>query len=347
MILLVSPLPPPEGGIAIWTKQYLKYCENNSIDVSIVNIALKGKRGNKINSDRNILDEVKRTLYIITDLKKKLKSCNPRYVHINTACAKWGFFRDAMCVSIAKRRGVKVIFHYRCTVQDKLGQSKLRNIIFRKITAKADVVLTLNKISEDFVKGSIPSLNVVTVPNFISADNINHEFIVSDKIEQILYVGHVQYDKGVREIFKAAESFPDKKFILAGPVADEVKSLVCPDNVKLIGRLDHSEVQKLLCKSDVFLFPSYTEGFSNALVEAMACGLPVIASDVGANKDMIENHGGIIISEKSHDEIITALKKIENYDLRCSMSLWNQKKVFDKYRVEIVMKRLLEIYNNI
>ena len=347
MILLVSPLPPPEGGIAIWTKQYLKYCEENDIDVSIVNIALTGRRSNKINSGRSILDEIKRTFFIINDLKKKLKSIKPEYVHINTACAKWGYFRDALCVSIAKRSGAKVIFHYRCTIQDKLGHSRIKRNLFSKTTAKADVVLTLNKLSENFVKEHVPSANVITVPNFIAVDSKCDKFEVADKIERVLYVGHVQFDKGVREIFKAAESFPDIDFTLAGPVAEEVKQVKCPDNVKLIGRIEHSEVHGLMKNSDVFLFPSYTEGFSNAMVEAMACGLPIIASDVGANKDMIESHGGIIVSAESYDEIIVALNRIKDFDLRCGLSLGNQNKVYEKYRVGTVMKLLFEIYDKL
>ena len=58
------------------------------------------------------------------------------------------------------------------------------------------------------------------------------------------------------------------------------------------------KLQKYLDKADVFLFPSYTEGFSISLTEAMASGLPCIASDVGANQDMLENHGGILIKTK-------------------------------------------------
>lgn len=347
MILLVSPLPPPEGGIAIWTKQYLEYCKKNNIDVSIVNIALTGKRSNRINAGRSLFDEVKRTLYIIRELKSKLKTCKPEYVHINTACAKWGYLRDALCVNIAEKSGAKVIFHYRCTIKDKLDRSRFRNRLFVKTTAKADLVMTLNTVSENFVKNNVPASEVITVPNFISVDENIKEFFVSDKVKQILYVGHVQFDKGIREMFDAAKSFPDIKFVLAGPVAKEVELLNCPSNVKLLGRVEHSNVKGLMQESDVFLFPSYTEGFSNALVEAMACGMPVIATDVGANKDMIEDSGGIIVSAGSSGDIVNAINKINDYSLRYSMSQWNRKKVFDKYRVETVMEQLLELYDGI
>lgn len=347
MILLVSPLPPPEGGIAIWTKQYIEYCKNNNIDFSIVNIALTGKRSNKINDKRSITDEIKRTFSIVSDLKSKLRLHKPQYVHINSSCAKFGLIRDTICVRIAKKAGSKVILHFRCNVQDKLGEGIFRKKLFLKISKSADVILTLNSPSENFVKSNLPSARVITVPNFISIEEKPFNRIINTDVKTILYVGHVQFDKGAREIFRTAESFPDKTFLLAGPVAKEVSFLDCPDNVKLLNRVEHSEVYRLMNEADVFLFPSYTEGFSNALVEAMASGLPVIATDVGANKDMIEDKGGFIVPAESSYHIITALKEIQNYHLRDSMSRWNYKKVFENYKTEIVMQKLLDIYDNI
>ncbi len=346
-ILLVSPLPPPEGGIAIWTTQYLNYCKKNNIDVSIVNIAVTGKRSKKINDKRSVTDEIKRTLSIVSDLKKKLKSFRPEYVHINSACAKFGLIRDAACVFLAKRFNVKIILHFRCTVQDKLGDGKLRNNLFRKMVSKADLVLTLNTLSEKFVKNSVNSVQVVTVPNFIGVTEKLDTFNISDSVKNVIYVGHVQFDKGVREIFKTAEAFPSKHFILAGPVSKEVENLKHTENVELLGRVEHSKVLNLMRSSDVFLFPSYTEGFSNALVEAMLCGLPIIASEVGANADMLENKGGYLVPAENYKEIITAVNMIEDKSIRQNMSLWNQKKVFDKYRVDIVMEQLLSIYSQI
>ncbi len=347
MVLLVSPLPPPEGGIAIWTKQYLKYCSENKIDVDLVNIALTGRRSEKINDKRSILDEVKRTFSIVSDLRKKLRKPNPECVHINSSCAKFGLIRDMICVSVAKKHSSKVVLHFRCNIKDKLGNGSFRKKLFNKIVKKSDVILTLNSFSENFVKENVPDAKVITVPNFITVNDNLSKHNISDKVNNILYVGHVQFDKGAREIFSAASSFPDKTFIMAGPVAVEVQELNCPDNVKLLGRVEHSRVESLMKDADLFLFPSYTEGFSNALVEAMAYGLPAIATNVGANGDMIEDKGGILVSAESVDEIIDALNRIEDADLRNSMSEWSRNKVLNEYRIEIVMKRLFDIYHSL
>lgn len=346
-ILLVSPLPPPEGGIAIWTKQYLSYCEENKIDVSVVDIALIGKRCKRINDKRSIFDEIKRTVNIVSDLRHKLKDFKPKYVHINSSCAKWGIFRDKLCVSVAKKFGVKVILHFRCTVPDRLGHDKIRYKAFIKMSQKADLLITLNRISESFVKKNVLFAKVKTIPNFIKLDRSFPKHTISPEIKNVLYAGHVQFDKGAGEIFEAAKAFPDKEFILAGPVSDEINISNAPSNVKLLGRVEHSTVHTLMESADLFLFPSYTEGFSNALVEAMSHGLPIIASDVGANRDMIEAGGGRIISPRSFEDIVRALRDLEDQATRESASRWNQNKVFNEYRIEIVMKQLFEAYKSI
>lgn len=346
-ILLVSPLPPPEGGIAIWTKQYIEYCKKIGIDAAVVNIALTGRRSEKINSSRSVFDEIKRTVNIIRDLKHQLKTFKPECVHINSSCAKWGLFRDYICASIVKYNGVRLVLHYRCTIPDRLGSSSINIKTFVKMSKKADLILTLNKVSENYVCSHIANPKVKTIANFIKLNGELLPHNISPKINTLLYVGHVQLDKGAKEIIETACHFSDKTFILAGPVSNEVLSLKCPSNVRLLGRVEHEEIHNLINISDVFLFPSYTEGFSNALVEAMAGGLPAVASDVGANRDMIEEKGGVIVAPKSTSDIINAIDYLEDEQIRRETSLWNQNKVFNNYRIDTVMKLLFDCYSSL
>src|SRR5690554_3015250 len=93
-ILLLSPLPPPAGGIASWTQQYLNWSEKNNLNVEIVNTAIIGKRAEKINQKTKIVDEIKRTKDIIKDLKTKINTFKPQIIHLNTPCGKLGIIRD-------------------------------------------------------------------------------------------------------------------------------------------------------------------------------------------------------------------------------------------------------------
>ena len=76
-------------------------------------------------------------------------------------------------------------------------------------------------------------------------------------------------------------------------------------NVFLVGVLNRSEVMREMSEADVFVFLSkyIGEGFSNALAEAMASGLPCLVSDWAANADMIENKGGIVVESNDVNEI--------------------------------------------
>lgn len=187
--------------------------------------------------------------------------------------------------------------------------------------------------------------NVKKVPNFIDADYVKKEpKFIRDNIKQVLFTGHVMETKGFRELLEAAKQFPDISFVLAGQIPDETVVDNIPENVQMLGSVSHDRVIELLDESDVFLFPSYTEGFSNSLVEAMARGVPAIATDVGANRDMLEDKGGIVIPAKNAEAVISALREIEDRDVRVAMSEWSIKKVKSSYLINPVIEKLRNIY---
>ena len=144
-----------------------------------------------------------------------------------------------------------------------------------------------------------------------------------------------------------AKDMPHITFNLIGPIEEEIKKCQKSDNVVLRGEILHENIAEELEKADVFLFPSYTEGFSMALLEAMNIGLPVIATDVGANSDMIENKGGILVSSQNSQQIVEAINALNPESIRERMSNWNQQKVKKYYTIDKVMKRLDDIYKEL
>lgn len=341
-ILLVSALPPPAGGIAVWTERYLAYCRDKSIDVGLVNIALNGTRKDKINNKTRPLDEISRTRRIINDMRKKLGEVNPSVVHMNTSCGSFGIFRDLICVRAANKRHIPVVLHFHCNVESMV-RGKARTWALRQMTSMASQVLVLNRASQKYVTPFAQKAPIV-VPNFINSDFIAESHEIRDTIEEIVFVGHVQETKGSRELLKAAERFPKVHFVLIGPVADGISSLPCPPNVSMIGQKSTDEVRQYLLNADLFLFPSYTEGFSLSLMEAMATGLPAIVTDVGANQDMIENQGGIVIPARDSDAIVAAIENLQAQEVRSKMSAWSINKVRKNYLVENIMVRLITLY---
>ncbi len=342
-VLMVSPLPPPSGGIATWTQRYNQYCDQHGISVSIVNTAVLGKRAEKLTQRRSLFSEVKRTLGIVIDLLRELSKYKPDVVHINTNCNKLGIHRDTLCAWLVKRRKVALVVHCRCNIQDQLGDNVLAQRAFKRIVQLADVVLTLNTPSHEYVQNIFEGKSRI-VPNFIEADRILPCKNISPVIRQVVFVGHVQDSKGAIEIIELAKLFPEVCFRLVGPVAKEVVDVQRSGNVCLLGEVEYQKVLACLDEADIFLFPTHTEGFANALLEAMARGLPIITTDVGANRDMLQDQGGIFVPVGVVDALADAINTIADLDIRKAMSQWNIARVKGKYTIDKVMQEFLNIY---
>ena len=101
-----------------------------------------------------------------------------------------------------------------------------------------------------------------------------------------------------------------------------------------------------MLQADFFVFPTLIEGFQNVILEAMARGLPVVATGVGAITNMIEDHGGIIVEVGDVNGFVAAIEKLEDNSELCErMSSWNRSKVNSLYTEEKVMDILFQKYN--
>lgn len=345
-VLLISPLPPPAGGIATWTKQYLTWTSKNCINTEIINIALTGKRAKKINDSIRLLDEYDRTKEIIKELKLKLLEFKPDIVHLNSSCSKFGIIRDYIISKIVRKKNIKLLVNYRCNIEDQVSTGLIQNFFLKKIANLANINLVLNINSKEYLYSRF-TIESSIISNFIDEDFVlKNNKSINEKIEVISFVGHIQKAKGIIEIIDAAKKYPDIIFKLAGPISDEINKMKVSSNVQFMGQINKNEVKNLLDKSDAFIFPSYSEGFANAILEAMSMGLPIITTAVGANKEMIETSGGYIINVGDSDSLIKAIDDLKNPRIRYDMSIWNVNKVLHDYTTDKIMKKLIHIYIN-
>ena len=341
-ILLLGPLPPPTGGIASWTCRYRKYCKKERISLRIVNTAIQGKRAYGPINKRYYFSEIKRTISIISRLNREIKKYKPSVIHLNTSCSLLGMIRDTLCIISVFRRA-PVILHCRCNVADQLRGNRISIKIFSFMVRKSSKVIVLNSDSKNVVE-KLQGGKSVLIPNFIDDEYVCESHAVKDRIERVIYVGHIEKAKGIVQIAEAASLLPDIEFVALGSIREDLSNIQIPSNLHMVGTVPYDKVNGYLIDSDVFLLPSLSEGFSNALLEAMATGLPIIASDVGANYDMIENNGGVILSEISGKCIAEAISLIGSKEERIKMSNWNIKKTRRKYVISRVMNRYLSLY---
>ena len=347
-LLLVSPkTEQSKGGIAVWTDAFLDNCSKYDIDYDLLNIATIGTRAKQGNSKRNFRDEFVRAKKIFQNLRIMLQSKSYDVAHINTSCGTFGLIRDYLTIRKIKKKQpfCKTILHFHCDIQVQCS-SKISLLFLSEILKVADECLVLNKLNQDFLCNCYGVLSQV-VPNFIDEAMVRKsEKTISPQIKEALFVGYVRPEKGIRELYEVAKEFPQITFRLIGEVHGEVMTWQKPNNVVLCGKKNHADILSEMDHADVFVFLSHSEGFSIALLEAMARGLPCVATDVGANYEMIENRGGRIVNVGDVSTAVTYLRNMDPQKTREAMAQWNLQKVKGYYTSDISMKCLKQTYSN-
>ena len=341
-VLLVSvKSADAKGGIAVWTEHYLRDCKNMGIECDLVNTAVLGKNVKQTTLKRNFLEELNRTRGIMKQLNHCLSNNDYELAHLNTCIGLFGIIRDYYIAKKISRKGIPIVLHFHCDIPNWVNSFLVR-MYLKKILRITSVNLVLCDSSYEFLKAR--HISSVKIANFVEENLIVSHKEIRAELCKVCYVGRISTQKGANEIFEVAKQKPNITFNLIGDISDEIKGKIIPSNVNCCGAMSHEEVIAMLDDADVFLFPSHSEGFSLALAEAMSRGLPCIATDVGANRDMLEDKGGYIVSVGDINAIVDALAQMINLDIRKNMSAWNIKKVRRTYTDKTVVQNIKSIY---
>lgn len=154
-------------------------------------------------------------------------------------------------------------------------------------------------------------------------------------IPTFICVSRVAKEKNLEDFFKIKLPFEHQKIMIgSGPLLNHYREKY-PD-VKFLGKMDHVEVSKILQKSHVFVFTSKTDTFGIVMLEAIACGLPIVAYNVEGPRDVVRFDVGILVEKKK--QLANACEKALNMKINDSYILdftWkNVYEVFKKYIVQ-------------
>jgi glycosyltransferase involved in cell wall biosynthesis len=240
---------------------------------------------------------------------------------------------------------------------------RLVNPCFDRIVAVSEAVRKFC-IDKDHV---IPA-KVVTLHSGIATEQIDAAHHVNglreslrlqDATHVIATVAHVRHVKGIDVLIRSAaivcREFPRALFLIVGGILEPqyfqqlqclCESLQIGQNVRFVGLSD--DVFSLLKICNLFCLPSRSEGFSNALLEAMACGLPCVATQVGGNIEALEEGGGFLVANEDwvaiSDRILFLLRNPERAH---QMAQVGQQIVAAKFNVQSMVNNLVTLYDDL
>ncbi len=144
-------------------------------------------------------------------------------------------------------------------------------------------------------------------------------FGIGETDRVVVYVGRFVEAKGLRELMSAFRSMaaqdPALKLVLIGDgvMKDALDELIgqsgAADRVVMVGGVPPATVAQWICASDVLTLPSWSEGYPNVVVEALACGRPVVATDVGGTRELVNDDTGLLIPPRDVEALSGALRQ--------------------------------------
>lgn len=164
---------------------------------------------------------------------------------------------------------------------------------------------------------------------------------------QLLYAGEkMDYNPNALEFLKG--EFKEKYLKEGRQIAAEIMEFINNQdkfNANHLGFIAGEKKQEILNSVDVFTLPSYTEGFSMAVLEAMNAGLPVVVTPVGALPEVVvHKQNGLITDIGSPENLYASIKLlIENNDLRNKISNNNKNYVSENFSVDVVANQLINV----
>jgi glycosyltransferase involved in cell wall biosynthesis len=190
-------------------------------------------------------------------------------------------------------------------------------------------------------------------------DEVKRELNYNPENTYLLFVGRVVKDKGIAELVAAflnlSKNNSKLRLIIAGPLEDDLDPLDT-DTLHHIGNHPQihsigftSKVKYYMDLADLFVFPSYREGFPNVLLQAGLMNCPIVCSNISGNIDIIkDHHTGLIFESKDALDLERALSyAIANEAKMIAMALRNKSQILELYDRRIVQKEILNFYINI
>jgi teichuronic acid biosynthesis glycosyltransferase TuaC len=272
-------------------------------------------------------------------------------------------------MGLAKKWNIPLVISALGTIERKVayeGSYTSRQII--KTMNFADQILS---VSEDLklhiVNLGINENKVIVVPNGVDTEKFkplgkeNARNLLNLPVDKniVLFVGALRSIKGVDYLIESAKNFVNTNTELYMVGRDDglkkslvkmAKELKIIDFIKFIGPVNHEDIPLWISASDILVLPSLSEGRPNVVLEALACEVPAVATDVGGIPElMIDGETGYLVPAKNSLELSKKVNKLlENENLREKMGKLGRKSIIQRGLTwEAHAKKTVDIYSKL
>jgi glycosyltransferase involved in cell wall biosynthesis len=331
-------------------------------DIPIINLNIGGPR---------------HWLKAVRGLRRIIKQYNIGLIHASTAYA------NIYAPLAARLEHVPIVFTLTTTYDTKdhvktrgsfLRRWRVKNFYFwRAIALKmatAKIVAISNSVKESAVKHlGIPAGRIEVVYRGLDAEQYRPGHISEGAIREVktaleldgaypilINVARLYHVKGQKDLLRAMpfvlKSYPKAKLLVAGagPLRDELGQLretlgLC-HNVDFLGM--RQDVPLLLAASDIFIAASYLEGLSNAIVEAMAAGRPIVAFDIPVWREVLRGQAGILVEGRAPEGLAAAIVALaSDSGKRRTLGSWGMQIVRENFDIRKNTRQLENIYESV
>lgn len=356
-VLLCAPSPSNKGGITIWSKTVMDYFSKHDEEVVIQLLPMDRSilLSNLIPKWKRFIIAVKDYSLFFIRLWRILAKDNFSTAHITTIGGWMGSIRDLIFIYICKINGVKAITHYHCgTIPRYIKTNNISWKIQSHVIRLSYTTLVLDESSFKSLQ-SLGYSNIYKMPNPLPEilKNIAEQ---TRENNRLLFAGHVVPSKGIFELLEAIKEMNEITLDVLGPhdsnidvrIKQITDSKAFKAKVVFHGKQNPDIVYNMMQKATLFVLPTYSEGFPMVIMEAMACGCPIISTPVGAIKEMLTTNNditGYLVPPKN----IEILKKTIIYCLSHKTEISEKaktakEKVVTMYSTDSVMKQLKKIW---
>lgn len=276
-------------------------------------------------------------------------------VHVNMASDN-SYYRKSFFIKTAKLLGKKIVIHqhggdfesFYHKEQNDRGRKKIDRVL-----AMGDAFLVLAPVWKTFFSRMIDEDKITVLPDAISIPEIADKEYGQHKI---LFLGRLCREKGIGELLQIMpelnEKYQDVMLYLGGIWEDQdlkAEAEKHKDCVTWLGWVTGQEKRAYLQMCDVFVLPSYFEGQSVSLLEAMAFSCAIVASQTGGIPLMIvEDHTGVLVEPKDADSLKRGLERVLwDGELCRRLGAQARQKVSQEFSIENNMEKLIQIYREV